>query len=197
MTATTPGRANPPYELTHQPDGTSWTARENLADILTRELLGPDSGDEEVLDVPPDSRYLIGRIAPVRLTDEPEVPSVDDDDADSTVDLGDDLDALESRGVPMTTVDDSTIDADEDNGGDRDDEPVKRGLMIPASMGLRFQIPCDLASFTIRRPGVSTTPKPPAKSRQPGAPSAASAAHLSTYRKRLRSRTLHPAQLTR
>ena len=150
MTATTPGRAKPPYALTHQPDGTSWTARENLADILARELLGPDGGDEEVLDVPPDSKYLIGRIAPVRLTDEPEVPSVDDDDADSTVDLGDDLDALESRGVPMTTVDDSTIDADEDTGGDRDDEPVKRGLMIPASMGLRFQIPCGLATFTIR-----------------------------------------------
>ena len=141
--------AQPPYELPHTPDGTSWTARENLTDILTRKLLGPDGGDDEVLSVPPDSKYLIGRIAPVRLTDSSEVPSVEGDNLDSTIDLGDDLDARESRGVPMPTVDDSTIDADEDTGGDRDDEPVKRGLMIPASMGLRFQIPRDLDEFTV------------------------------------------------
>ena len=30
------------------------------------------------------------------------------------------------------------------------DEPVRRGLMIPASMGLRFQIPDDLHAFTVR-----------------------------------------------
>ena len=32
----------PPYRLEYEPDGSSWTARENLADILERELLGPD-----------------------------------------------------------------------------------------------------------------------------------------------------------
>ena len=30
-----------------------------------------------------------------------------------------------------------------------EDEPQQRGLMIPASMGLRFQIPDDLESFTV------------------------------------------------
>ena len=30
----------PSYRLEHEPDGRSWTARENLADILERELLG-------------------------------------------------------------------------------------------------------------------------------------------------------------
>lgn len=51
----------------HDPDGRSWTARENLVDILERELLGPANGPEEILDGVPDTAYLIGRIAPVRL----------------------------------------------------------------------------------------------------------------------------------
>ena len=45
-------------------------ARENLVDILERELLGPANGPEEVLDAQPDIAYLVGRIAPVRLTAE-------------------------------------------------------------------------------------------------------------------------------
>ena len=56
----------PPYRLEHEPDGRSWTARENLADILERELLGPANGPEEVLDGAPDAAYLVGRIAPVQ-----------------------------------------------------------------------------------------------------------------------------------
>ncbi|UQX12137.1 hypothetical protein [Candidatus Mycobacterium methanotrophicum] len=32
------------YALNHQPDGTSFTVRENLVDILQRELLGPVHG---------------------------------------------------------------------------------------------------------------------------------------------------------
>ena len=57
---TTPGRpANAPesrngrLSLAHEPDGRSWTARENLADILERELLGPLNGPEEVMTAPP------------------------------------------------------------------------------------------------------------------------------------------------
>ena len=42
------------------PDGRSWTARENLADILERELLGPLNGPEEVIDGVPDAVYLVG-----------------------------------------------------------------------------------------------------------------------------------------
>jgi hypothetical protein len=57
------------YRLANEPDGRSVTARENLADILERELLGPAGGPNEILASPPDSAYLIGRIAPVRLTD--------------------------------------------------------------------------------------------------------------------------------
>ncbi len=39
----------------YEPDGRSWTARENLTDILSRELLGPADGAEEVSTAPPDT----------------------------------------------------------------------------------------------------------------------------------------------
>ncbi len=43
--------AQPAYRLALEPDGTSFTARENLADVLAREILGPGDGPDEVLDV--------------------------------------------------------------------------------------------------------------------------------------------------
>ncbi len=135
----------PAYELSFAPDGTSRTARDNLADILRRELLGPADGDDEVLAMPPDGRYLLGRIAPVRLTDT-DAPEAIGDDELSTLDLGDDLDARASRGVPMVAVDDTVGDDDVEAA---EDTPARRGLMIPASMGLRFQVPLDLDAVTV------------------------------------------------
>ncbi len=49
--------------------------------------------------------------------------------------------------MPVTAVDDTAPTADEDSV---EDQPQQRGLMIPASMGLRFQIPLDLDAFTVR-----------------------------------------------
>ena len=58
-----------------------------------------------------------------------------------------DADGLpEGRGVPAVGIDDNAVDSDDD---DAEDQPQKRGLMIPASMGLRFQIPADLDEFTV------------------------------------------------
>jgi len=136
----------PSYRLENEPDGRSWTARENLVDILERELLGPAYGPEEVIDSAPDSVYLIGRIAPVKLRAGTGDP-VDADTGEPDTDVGDAADAESGRGVPLTEVDDSGAGADEDSG--MEDEPQQRGLMIPASMGLRCQIPEDLASFTV------------------------------------------------
>ena len=56
------------YALNYEFDGTSFAVRENLADILERELLGPKFGPEEVLPFSPHSQYLVGLIAPVKLT---------------------------------------------------------------------------------------------------------------------------------
>src|SRR5580704_3794234 len=136
----------PSYRLEYEPDGRSWTLRENLADILERELLGPANGPEEVIDGSPDSVYLIGRIAPAKLTAGTDDPT-DADTGEPDTDVGDAADADLDRGVPLTGVDDSGAGADEDSG--IEDEPQQRGLMIPASMGLRCQIPDDLESFTV------------------------------------------------
>jgi hypothetical protein len=149
------------YRLKLTPDSRSWTARENLVDILERELLGPANGPEEVITASPDAAYLVGRIAPYKLTaskDDPKSAATTDGNGDSdddgngasTADIGDAVDALDGRGVPLTAVDDSFADADSSDGADSsEDLPQQRGLMIPASMGLRCQIPCDLESFTV------------------------------------------------
>jgi hypothetical protein len=138
-------RTRPPYELRHEPDGRSWTSRENLSDILQRELLGPAGGRNEILDGPPDAAYLVGRIAPVRLVAGKADPT-QADEGEAANDVGDAVAAEQSRGVPLLDMDDTSAEADEDAV---DDEPQKRGLMIPASMGLRFQVPLDLPSVTV------------------------------------------------
>ena len=145
---TTPQKpAEPPqYQLEHDPDGSSWTARENLADILERELLGPMNGPEEIIDGAPDAAYLVGRIAPFKLTPSADDPA-DADTGEADSDVGDAGDAENGRGVPLTGVDDAGAGADEDSG--LEETPQQRGLMIPASMGLRCQIPEDLDAFTV------------------------------------------------
>ena len=56
----------------------------------------------------------------------------------------DDDGIAEGRGVPAYAADETEADADDD---DAEDRAPKQGLMIPASMGLRFQVPADLESF--------------------------------------------------
>ena len=132
-----------PSAGTHAHDGTAYvfdeelghssaSARAGLVEVLRRELIGPSEGDTEVLTTPPDDRYLLGRIAPTRLTG-----------------AADDLEAAASTGAPVTGVEEEMTNAtaEEDPGEDTDDEPVRRGLMIPASMGLRFQVPADAAEL--------------------------------------------------
>ena len=148
-----PGRRNrPPYELAYDLDGSSLSVRTNLVDILRRELLGPADGEDEILTVAPDGRYNLGRIAPTRLTGSADSPGPGDN-GDHGADEGaldvDALDARASTGVPITGADEEGPDGDEDTAGDRDDAPIRRGLMIPASMGLRFQVPRDLDALTV------------------------------------------------
>ena len=93
----TQSMASPAYELAVDPDGTAWSARENLADVLSRELLGPLYGDHEALAVAPDTAYPIGRIAPRRLTAAKVTPSPSEDDAAQ----GESEEAGLSSDVPM------------------------------------------------------------------------------------------------
>ncbi len=135
------------YELTFRPEEiwNSWTVRENLADILERELLGPAHGDEEQLEAQPDGLYLVGRIAPAKLVGKGAVSMADAEDADDEVVEADDIG--EDRGVPVSVVGDDPASADDDGV---EDAPLRKGLMIPASMGLRFQVPIEQDRVTIR-----------------------------------------------
>ena len=122
------------YVFDQELDATSASARAGLVEVLERELIGPAEGEDEVLFSSPDQRYLLGRIAPTRLTG-----------------AHDDLEAAASTGAPVVGVEEETASAaaEEDSGDDADDEPVRRGLMIPASMGLRFQVPADLDAVAV------------------------------------------------
>jgi hypothetical protein len=142
-----PKDAEASYQLAQDPDGSSFIVRENLVDILERELLGPIHGPNEVLPFSPRSQYLVGLIAPVKLT-AGATRTVHDDDADSERGhlIEQSLDGDGGRGVPAPGADETEAEAE---GDDPDDRTPKQGLMIPASMGLRFQVPLDSESLTV------------------------------------------------
>ena len=135
------------YRLAHDPDGTSYLVRENLVDVLERELLGPIQGPNEVLPFSPRSQYLVGLIAPVKLTGGKSVSGNDDDiDSERGHLIEAVADGVNGRGVPAAGADETEAEAE---GDDPDDRAPKQGLIVPASMGLRFQVPADLDSFTV------------------------------------------------
>lgn len=136
------------YVFDEEPTTSSASARTGLLEVLRRELLGPAEGDQEVLTTQPSQRYLLGRIAPTRLQASQEASPGSLEDAPEGVDP---LEAAASTGIPVTGTEEETLNAtaEEDPGTDTDDEPVRRGLMIPASMGLRFQVPADLDALTV------------------------------------------------
>lgn len=148
MTEVTNEAAGPQasYELNHELDGSSYAVRENLVDILQRELLGPIHGPEETLPFSPRSQYLVGHIAPVKLVGSATATPGDTDGGD-LVEVRTDSDGVaEGRGVPAYAADDTEADSEDD---DVEDRAPKQGLMIPASMGLRFQVPADLEAFRV------------------------------------------------
>jgi hypothetical protein len=141
VTDTVPG-----FRLEHEPDGTSFTVRENLVNILERELLGPVGGPEELLPVSPRQLYLLGYIAPMKLAEHRTDPANTEDGFGHVGIRVDEAAPHSQSGVPAESADDAGADTDED---DVEDKAPTQGLMIPASMGLRFQVPDDLADFTV------------------------------------------------
>jgi hypothetical protein len=66
--------------------------RQELVDYLTRQLVGPAGGDDEVLDAPPDRQYLMGTLYPQQAdlqrqlalaADDPEAPGTEQDAPDT------------------------------------------------------------------------------------------------------------------
>lgn len=104
------------YELHFDLDDSSFAVRENLADILKRELLGPIHGPEELLPFSPRSQYLVGHIAPVKLTGSKSSAVGHDDTARDLVEVRTDDDGIaEGRGVPAYAADETEADSDDDD----------------------------------------------------------------------------------
>ncbi|MGA5215568.1 helicase-related protein [Streptomyces cinereoruber] len=66
--------------------------RQELVDYLTRQLVGPAGGEDEVLDAPPDRQYLMGTLYPqqadlqrqlAHAADDPEAPGAEEDSSDT------------------------------------------------------------------------------------------------------------------
>ncbi len=139
-------QADPGYVLNFPMDGTSFGVRENLVDILERELLGPIDGDDELLAFSPKQRYLVGLIAPVELAGTGSSYLSQDAAADLAEVRLDEDGMTGGQGVPTVSAEGSGADAEDD---DADDRAPKKGLIFPASMGLRFQVPNDLETFAV------------------------------------------------
>ena len=86
----------------------SYAAREDLRRHPERELLGPLNGPEEVLDGVPDVVYLVGRIAPRKLTGKGAPADADTDEPGT--DVGDADEAKEDQGVPVSGADEDGAD---------------------------------------------------------------------------------------
>ncbi|WP_220149946.1 hypothetical protein [Acidipropionibacterium virtanenii] len=135
------------YDLDFDLDGSSVAVRENLVDILERELLGPIHGPEEVLSFSPRAHYLVGLIAPVKLTGVSAAGEGEPNEREDVLEVRtDEMATSDTPGVPAPSADEDLADAEDD---DAEDRAPKVGLMVPASMGLRFQVPTDLDSFRV------------------------------------------------
>ena len=107
-----------PYRLRHEPDGTSFVVRENLVDILERELLGPIHGSTELLPFSPRSQYLVGLIAPVKLTSGASAAKSDDEiDSERGHLIESRMAADGVRGVPAAGADETEAEAEGDDPG--------------------------------------------------------------------------------
>jgi len=136
--------------------------RDDLINLLQRDLIGPWGGPEETVNGTPRGRYLVGALAPVAIDDDdPITTSATTSPADAQVDRPDDYRGSEGAAIVDTDasrdVQGVLEEADEtitDAGGtdtDEDRGPESK-LIAPSSMGLRFQVDPDVARliFTAR-----------------------------------------------
>ena len=105
--------------------------RQDLEELIVRDLLGPWDGENEVLKGSPKSRYLVGMLAPVVRN--PEIQKASDDGED-----GDDEVAVMGEGSAA-------------NAGDEvDEDSAASGLLMhPSSMGLRCQVLKEVAELQV------------------------------------------------
>lgn len=137
---------------------TSAEVRDELVDLLQRDLIGPWGEPDETVNGTPRARYLVGALAPVSIGDDDPLPqakgqlAVDSPDDFRDSDVAAVLDADASRDVQgvLDEPDENITDA---GGADTDeDRGPESKLIAPSSMGLRFQVGPDVGNlvFTAR-----------------------------------------------
>ncbi|MFE4541566.1 DISARM system helicase DrmA [Arthrobacter sp. NPDC056727] len=137
---------------------TSAEVRDELIDLLHRDLIGPWGEPDETVNGTPRARYLVGALAPVAIGDDDPLPqakaqlAVDspDDFRDSDVAAVLDADASHDVQGVVDEADETITDA---GGTDTDeDRGPESKLIAPSSMGLRFQVGPDVGNlvFTAR-----------------------------------------------
>ncbi len=133
---------NRDYELPipFSAEPSSLEVRENLAEILRQQMIGPIWGEDEVLNFrdQPDSIYMLGRIAPVKLGDS----SLSQDESG--------IDPVAEGEVPTGNASDVDPDAQGEDASSDEDRPIKGGTMVPTVMGLRVQVSESTPSVTVR-----------------------------------------------
>ena len=136
--------------MTGEAPMTSAQVREELVELIARDLVGPWDGPDETIVGTPRGRYLAGALAPISLLDgagpAPANSSVPNDGSladvrtDESLAVADLSGAHEVQGVPAdeeeSITEASPSEPDEDRG------PESK-IIAPSSMGLRFQVPAD------------------------------------------------------
>lgn len=145
--------------MTKESPTSSEQVREKLVDLISRDLVGPWDGPEEMIVGTPRARYLAGALAPISLLDGvaaaarsrdgAEKTTLDDVRGDDTLAVADLTGAHEVQGVPAD--DDESIGEASPSEPDEDRGPESK-IIAPSSMGLRFQVPAGTGPlrFTAR-----------------------------------------------
>lgn len=111
---------------------TARDARDQIVNWLSRSLVGPWGGPDEVIEGNPRNAYSVGTLAPVRL--DPDNPAnVDDREQAETI-----TPAVDAAGVPVAEGE-TDVDSGEDDE-DTEDRAPSSASIAPSSMGLRFRV---------------------------------------------------------
>jgi hypothetical protein len=127
-------------ETTTTTPATSYEVRAELEDLLVRDLLGPQDGQEEELPpgTPPAERYLLGRLVPRERIGSGEGTTPTDGEAVEAEETDPDLLGRE------VTLGDPAEDDDEPE----DEATIRSGSMAASAIGLAFSVSADTSRVT-------------------------------------------------
>lgn len=140
--------------MTTESPTSSEQVREELIDLISRDLIGPWDGPAETIVGTPRARYLAGALAPISLLDGStagpasgsKATTLDDVRADDSLAVSDLTAAHEVQGVPAD--EDEKIGEAFPSEPDEDRGPESK-IIAPSSMGLRFQVPAGTCSLRL------------------------------------------------